>query len=173
MTETFAHTKSALKQAFAARGIRPNKRLSQNFLIDPNLLRFVVKTAELTPNDVVLEIGSGPGNLTSLLADAAGAVCAVELDRKLYQFASEHLAQRLNVRLLHADILKSRTQIEPQVLETVSSLLAERPGGATKVVSNLPYSVSTPVIMALLGLSLPIRMFVLTVQKEIAERLTA
>jgi len=173
VTETFAHTKSALKQAFAARGIRPNKRLSQNFLIDPNLLRFVVKTAELTPNDVVLEIGSGPGNLTSLLADAAGAVCAVELDRKLYQFASEHLAQRLNVRLLHADILKSRTQIEPQVLETVSSLLAERPGGATKVVSNLPYSVSTPVIMALLGLPLPIRMLVLTVQKEIAERLTA
>jgi len=210
VTETFAHTKSALKQAFAARGIRPNKRLSQNFLIDPNLLRFVVKTAELTPNDVVLEIGSGPGNLTSLLADAAGAVCAVELDRKLYQFASEHLAQRLNVRLIHADILKSRTQIEPQVLETVSSLLAERPSAAVKVnvanilecslqaarsssfrqakactpaeksvtsavkvVSNLPYSVSTPVIMALLGLSLPIRMFVLTVQKEIAERLTA
>ena len=78
------HTKSMLKVLFEERGIRIRKQWGQNFLIDQNLLQFIAKTAELSRNDVVLEIGAGTGSLTRLIAEKAGHVFAVELDRKLF-----------------------------------------------------------------------------------------
>ncbi len=85
------HTKSMLKVLFEERGIRIKKQWGQNFLIDQNLLQFIVKTAELSRNDVVLEIGAGTGSLTRLLAQKAGHVFAVEVDRKLFEILEETL----------------------------------------------------------------------------------
>src|SRR5919206_4580864 len=97
-------TLSYLRNLFEERGLRPKNKLGQNFLIDLNLLDLLLRTAELTANDVAVEVGSGTGSLTARLAEQAGAVLSVEIDPAFFALTTETVAGRENVFLLHADV---------------------------------------------------------------------
>ncbi len=165
-------TLSYLRTLFEERGIKPKNKLGQNFLIDLNLLDLLVRSAELSREDLAVEIGCGTGSLTARLADHAGAVLAVELDPAFYDLVRETI-DRPNVTLLHADVLKNKNELNPQVLAQLDEL-RRRPGiERLKLVSNLPYAVATPVISNFLLSGLPFERMVVTVQWEIGERLIA
>ena len=170
------HTKSMLKALFEERDIRVKKQWGQNFLIDQNLLQFIVKAAELSRNDVVLEIGTGTGSLTRLLAQNARHVFAVELDRKLFEIMEETLKDYNNVTTFNKDILKSKHHIHPMIIEAVSDYIRAAPPSESltvKVVSNLPYYISTPVIIDLLQEVLPIKTMILMLQRDTTDRMKA
>ncbi len=166
-------TLSYLRDMLAAHGISPRNKLGQNFLIDLNLLDLVVRAAELSPADLVLEVGSGTGTLTGRLAALAGAVLSVEVDRDFYELARQHTAGRENVVLVHADILRRKNELNPGVLERLGEMRA-RPGiEQLKLVANLPYAVATPVISNFLLSDFSFERMVVMVQLEIADRLMA
>ncbi|MBM4064829.1 MAG: ribosomal RNA small subunit methyltransferase A [Planctomycetes bacterium] len=167
------HTPAVLKQIFSQRGISPNKRFGQNFLIDQNTLLSIPDIAELTDYDVVLEIGTGTGGLTRLLADRSRHVFTVEVDKKLFEMASDILKLYKNVTIINADILKTKHELNPDIPSKMLNWLKEHDQSHIKVVSNLPYNISTPVIVNLLEGNLPIELMVLMLQKEITERMTA
>ena len=166
-------TQSFLIRRFAAAGIRPRTGLGQNFLIDLNLLRVLVDAADLSPGDVVLEVGTGTGSLTAMMAARAAAVVTVEVDANLFRLAGEELHGLANVRMLHLDALESKNRLNPAVLEAVSQELAASPGRRLKLVANLPYQAATPVISNLLALDEPPCSMTVTLQKELADRLIA
>jgi len=166
-----------LKVLFEERGIRIKKQWGQNFLIDQNLLQFIVKTAELSRNDVVLEIGAGTGSLTRLLAQEAGHVFAVEVDRKLFEILEETLKDFNNVTLINRDILKSKHHIQPEIVEAISDHVStansSTEDSCVKVIANLPYYISTPVIIDLLQEILPIKTMILMLQRDTTDRIMA
>ena len=139
-------TLSYLRNLFEAHGIQPKRKLGQNFLIDLNLLDILVQTAELTTRDLVVEIGSGTGSLTARLADQAGWVLGVELDPSFVELVRDAIGQRNNARILHADVLKNKNEIDPQVLTALDELRRESGCNRVKLVANLPYAVAVPVI---------------------------
>ncbi|QDR83272.1 16S rRNA (adenine(1518)-N(6)/adenine(1519)-N(6))-dimethyltransferase RsmA [Sporomusa termitida] len=141
-------------------GIHMSKRLGQNFLIDSNVVAGIVAAAKLTPGDAVLEIGPGIGTLTQGLAEAGAAVTAIELDRRLLDVLAKTLAGYDNVKVIHGDILK---------IDISREINQEK----YKVVANLPYYITTPIIMKFLEDRLPIDILVTMVQKEVAERMVA
>jgi 16S rRNA (adenine1518-N6/adenine1519-N6)-dimethyltransferase len=166
-------TLSYLRNLFEERGIRPKNKLGQNFLIDLNVLDLMVRTAELTREDLAVEVGSGTGSLTARLCDAAGAVVSVEIDPAFHDLVKELLGQRENLVLLHADILKNKNELNEEVLQRIEEM-RERCGCARiKLVANLPYVVAVPVISNFLLADLPLQRMVVMVQWEIAERLIA
>ena len=167
------HTPAVLKQIFSQRGISPNKRFGQNFLIDQNTLLSIPNIAELREDDVVLEIGTGTGGLTRLLAESCRHVFTVEVDRKLFEMATDILKLYKNVTLINADILKTKHELNPDIPALMLNWLKEHDQAHIKVVSNLPYNISTPVIINLLEGNLPIKLMVLMLQKEITERMAA
>jgi 16S rRNA (adenine1518-N6/adenine1519-N6)-dimethyltransferase len=171
------HTKSMLKRLFLERGVRLKKHWGQNFLIDQNILQFIVKSAELSRNDIVLEIGPGTGALTRLIAEKAGHVFAVEMDRKLFEILGETLQGCNNVTTINKDILKSKHHIHPEIIETISDYVHTAPTTegtvCVKVISNLPYYISTPIIIDLLQEVLPIKLMILTLQWDITNRMMA
>ena len=166
-------TLSFLMRRFEEAGIRPHTRLGQNFLIDPNLQRLLLQTARLGPDDVVLEIGTGTGSLTILMAPLAAAVVTVEIDRRLFQLSGEELLGLQNVTRLQLDALKSKNRLNPAVLGAVADRLADAPGRRLKLVSNLPFNVATPILANLLTTDTPPQTMTITIQKELAERITA
>ena len=166
-------TLSYLQHLFQERGIRPKNKLGQNFLIDLNLIDLIVRTAELTGDDLALEIGSGTGGLTSQLADLAAAVLTVEIDTAFAALVRETLGDRPNITFLHTDVLQNKNHLNPEVLEAIADLRERVPGRQIKLVANLPYGVATPVITNFLMSELPLERMIVTVQWEIAERLTA
>lgn len=141
-------------------GLRMSKKLGQNFLIDARIVQGIVDAAEVKPGDRVLEIGPGIGTLTQGLAEAGADVTAVELDKKLPAVLKETLKAYDNVRIVPGDILKVN----------IPEIMGEAP---FKVAANLPYYITTPILMALLERHLPITHMVTMVQKEVAERMTA
>lgn len=141
-------------------GLRANKRLGQNFLQEPYALEKIVQAAEIHPTDTVLEIGPGLGSLTRYLAAAAQEVIAVELDGKLFPPLETVIAPYHNIQLVHGDILG----IEPKEIIEQSDYL---------VVANIPYNITSAVIRHLLESSPKPRRIVLTIQKEVAERICA
>ena len=143
--------------------LRASKRLGQNFLVDRGVVQGIVDAAELSPADTVLEIGPGIGTLTQGLAETGARVVAVELDKKLPAVLAETLKGYDNVTIVPGDILKLN------IMET----LGLRAGEGFKVVANLPYYITTPIIMTLLEQRLPIERLVTMVQKEVAVRMTA
>jgi 16S rRNA (adenine1518-N6/adenine1519-N6)-dimethyltransferase len=166
-------TLSYLRNLFEERGIRPKNKLGQNFLIDLNLLDLLLRAAELTPEDLALEVGSGTGSLTARLTEQAGAVVSVEVDPAFASLTAEAVADHPNVVLLHADVLKNKNELNPAVLDAVPELGAKAGTKRTKLVANLPYAVAVPVLSNLLLSRLPVERMVVTVQWEIAERLLA
>jgi 16S rRNA (adenine1518-N6/adenine1519-N6)-dimethyltransferase len=166
-------TLSFLKKRFAETGIRPRIRSGQNFLIDQNLLAVLVDAAELSPNDVVLEVGTGTGGLTALLAPRVAAVVTVEIDRLLFQLAAEELHAFANVTMIGADALKTKNRLNPEVLSAVAAQCAAAENRRFKLVANLPYQVATPILTNLLALPQPPQRMVVTIQKEVADRMIA
>lgn len=156
------------KEIIAKHNFRFRKGLGQNFLVDGNYLAKIVEAAELNKNEVAVEIGPGIGTLTEALTEAAGWVIAVELDERLIPILEETLKERDNVSIVLGDALKVDWS---QVLrERVPERLQ---GSACKVVANLPYYVTTPIITELLKDSFPFERMVVMVQKEVAERIVA
>lgn len=141
-------------------GIRMSKKLGQNFLIDEHVVNSIVDAAGIKPGDAVLEIGPGIGTLTQGLAEAGANVTAVEIDRRLLEVLSKTLEGYDNVRVVHGDILRVN------ITETVGA-------PQYKVVANLPYYITTPIIMGLLEARMPIDVLVTMVQKEVAQRMVA
>ena len=166
-------TLTFLTRRFEEVGIRPHMKFGQNFLIDLNLLRVLFESAAVTRDDVVLEVGTGTGSLTALLARQAAAVVTVEIDPQMFQLASEELHRFDNITMIHADALKSKNRLNPEVMEAVAGQLAAAPGRQLKMVSNLPYNIATPIIGNLLAEETPPRTMTATIQKEVAERITA
>ena len=143
--------------------LRASKRLGQNFLVDAAVVRGIVDAAELRPSDTVLEIGPGIGTLTQGLAETGARVVAVEIDKKLPAVLAETLKGYDNVTIVPGDILKLN----------ISEILRLGAGERFKVVANLPYYITTPILMTLLEQRLPIERLVTMVQKEVAVRMTA
>lgn len=166
-------TLSYLRNLFQQRGIRPKNKLGQSFLIDLNLLDVLVRHAELTPEDLAVEIGSGTGSLTARLAEQAGAVLSVEIDPAFYDLVQDAVGEGLQVVLLRADVLRNKNELNPQVLGALDELQRRSGCQRLKLVANLPFAVATPVISNFLLSGLPFERMVVTVQWEIAERLLA
>ena len=167
-------TASYLSRRLASAGLRPVSRYGQNFLIDLNLIDLIARSAALTKNDVVLEVGTGVGSLTSRLSDAAGAVLSVEIDANLHQLAGEELAGRPNVRLLQGDALKNKNTLRADIMVQIRDAM-RRLGDEARflLVANLPYNVATPIISNLLLENPSPDAMVVTIQKELADRMAA
>src|SRR3972149_2674178 len=117
------HTPAVLKQIFSQRGISPNKRFGQNFLIDQNTLLSIPNIADLKEDDVVLEIGTGTGGLTRLLAERSRHVFTVEVDKGLFELSTDILSYYKNVTVLNADILKTKHELNPEIISLISGWL--------------------------------------------------
>ena len=138
------------------------KKFGQNFLIDEGIVNKIVREASVTKDDFVLEIGPGIGTMTQLLCEQAGGVAAVEIDTNLIPILKETLAEYDNVTIINEDILKV----------DIKKLAEEKNGGKPiKVVANLPYYITTPIIMGLFESNVPIDSITVMVQKEVADRM--
>lgn len=166
-------TLSYLHRLFESHGIEPKNKLGQSFLIDLNLIDLIIRTAELESSDAVLEVGTGTGSLTARLAEQAGAVCTVEIDRTLQPVAWQIIGERPNVRFVFGDALATKNQLNPDMLRAWDEVAAEHRCMRRKLVANLPYVIATPLITNLLISDVPIERMVVMVQWEIAERLRA
>jgi 16S rRNA (adenine1518-N6/adenine1519-N6)-dimethyltransferase len=165
-------TKRQIQQLLEAAGIRPNKRLGQHFLVDLNLMRLLVDSADIKKNDFVLEVGCGTGSLTEILAEKAGRVVAVELDAKLIQIAQNQLQKAKNIDFINVDILENKNTINPTVINSLMHIRNEF-SGRFLLVANLPYNVGSPVMLNLTMGPIPVDRTYVTVQKEVADRMTA
>lgn len=141
-------------------GIHASKRLGQNFLVDEAVVDAIVRASEIQEGEIVLEIGPGIGTLTQALAEAKADVVAVEIDKRLPDILAKTLQGYENIRIVHGDILKVNI---PEITG----------GGKFKAVANLPYYITTPIIMSLLEQRLPVTKLVAMVQKEVADRMVA
>ena len=138
------------------------KKFGQNFLIDDHVITKIINAAEITKDDLVLEIGPGIGTMAQYLAESAGKVIAVEIDKNLIPILGETLAEYDNVTVINEDILKL----------DINRLVEEENGGKPiKVVANLPYYITTPIIMGLFESHVPLQSITVMVQKEVADRM--
>src|SRR3982751_3314268 len=166
-------TKTFLLERFREMGIRPDTRHGQNFLIDLNLVELIISAADLTSDDVVLEVGTGTGSLTAMMAAQVAAVVTVEIDAHLFELASEQLIDLPNVTMLRLDALHNKNTIDDRVIDAIGEQLSPAPNRKFKLVANLPYNIATPLLSnLLLARHVPNSMTV-TIQKELAERITA
>ena len=138
------------------------KKYGQNFLIDDHVITKIINAAEITKDDLVLEIGPGIGTMTQYLAESAGKVIAVEIDKNLIPILGETLAEYDNVTIINEDILK---------LDINRLVEEENDGKPIKVVANLPYYITTPIIMGLFESHVPLQSITVMVQKEVADRM--
>jgi 16S rRNA (adenine1518-N6/adenine1519-N6)-dimethyltransferase len=166
-------TKTFLMERFREMGIAPATRHGQNFLIDLNLHRVIVDAADLDDRDVVLEVGTGTGALTDLMAQRAAAVVTVEIDAHLFELAAEVLQGHQHVTMLRLDALKNKNRFNPAVMDAVGKQLEAGPGRRLKLVANLPYNIATPVLSNLLLCEHTPHLMAATIQKELADRIIA
>ncbi|HAE92191.1 16S rRNA (adenine(1518)-N(6)/adenine(1519)-N(6))-dimethyltransferase RsmA [Tissierella praeacuta] len=153
-----------IKEILERHGFKFSKSLGQNFLIDGNIVRKIVENGNITSEDYVIEIGPGMGTLTEELALKAKKVLAIEIDNTLIPILEETIGKYNNVEIIHGDILKIDLQ----------KIIEERlDGGPVKVVANLPYYVTTPIIAKLIEDNLNLESIIVMVQKEVAERMAA
>ena len=156
--------KQAVRRQLAGEGLRPKKSLGQNFLTDETVLENIVAAADVTSESCVLEIGPGMGALTRELAKTAGRVAAVEIDTSILPVLEQNICEFSNVTVVNQDILKA----------DLAALFADLFGTrSVKVIANLPYYITTPIIMKLLEEDLPITSVVIMIQREVARRLAA
>ncbi len=156
--------KSHIRQVLESRGIHPSKSLGQNFLVDPNVARRIVKISGIQDGDRVLEIGAGLGSLTVELAGAGAKVVAVEFDRNLIDILREHTYGQ-EVQIVHGDAMKMDFK---ELLEDFDPA-----GKSWTMVSNLPYNIATPLVISMLTQVPRIKKMVIMVQKEVAQRFIA
>lgn len=165
-------TKQHIRRLLNEVAVRPKSKLGQNFLIDLNLMRLLIASADIKKNDIVLEVGAGTGSLTAGIAEKAGLCIAVEIDPTLAKFAASQLAGKKNVTILNTDILETKHLIARPVINAIDSARKKYPHRLL-LVANLPYSVASPVMLNLVtGPPTADAMFV-TVQKEVADRMAA
>ena len=151
------------KEVLAKYNMSAKKKFGQNFLIDSHVLEGIVEAAGVTKDDLVLEIGPGIGSLTQYLAEAAGKVIAVEIDKTLLPVLADTLSEYDNVTVINEDILKAN----------LDEVVTENGGRPIKVVANLPYYITTPIIMKLFESRARIESITVMVQKEVADRMAA
>lgn len=154
------------KEFLREHGIRIKKRLGQNFLVDEEILDKIIEVADLSKDDMVIEIGPGMGTLTKKLAEKAQKVLAIELDERLVKLLQETLAHLKNVAIIQGDILKIN-------LKELIKSRAQSPRSKVKVVANLPYYITTPIIIHLLKAREVLSNIVVMVQKEVGRRMVA
>ncbi len=155
------------RQIMKRYNITANKKLGQNFLIDDNVLRTIVESAEISKEDLVIEIGPGLGTLTKYLLEEAGKVVAIELDDRMIKILKERFFLYHNFEIINQDVLK---------VDLNELIKQEKQKGEiknVKIVANLPYYITTPIIMRLLEEKLDIESITVMIQKEVADRLTA
>ena len=140
------------------------KKFGQNFLIDPHVLDKIIRSAEITEEDCIIEIGPGIGSVTQALIENAGKVISIEIDDQLIPILTEQFGNEPNFKLIHKDVLK---------VDLKKLIEEESPNRKVKVVANLPYYITTPIIMTLLENELPIDSITVMVQKEVADRLAS
>ena len=159
MNNVYDETKFLMKKY----NITANKSLGQNFLVDDESIEKIVEASDLTTDDLVIEIGPGLGTLTQKLLEKAKKVIAIELDKKMIKVLQDRFLLYTNLEIINEDVLKVNLK---EVIEKNGFKTA-------KVVANLPYYITTPIIMQLLEKKLPIETITVMIQKEVAERLTA
>jgi 16S rRNA (adenine1518-N6/adenine1519-N6)-dimethyltransferase len=165
-------TKQQLEQLLASAGASPNKRLGQHFLIDLNLMKLLVDAAHIHSSDVVVEVGCGTGSMTEESATHAGRVICVELDKLLAKIAAKQLGSLENVKIIQGDALETKNELNRELVAELENACREF-FGRTLLVANLPYNVAASVMLNLiLGPCIADAMYV-TVQKEVADRMTA
>ena len=155
-----------VRDFFALNRTRPKKHLGQNFLVNPEILKIIVEAGGLTDSDTVIEIGAGLGCLTDVVARYAKRVIAVEVDALLYQALEAQFSVNPSVQLHNADILK--LELDPLLVDDIGTVPT-----IFKVIANLPYSITTPILWKLLEHHKQIHNCVLMMQKEVAERIVA
>ncbi|MBI4631163.1 MAG: ribosomal RNA small subunit methyltransferase A [Chloroflexi bacterium] len=160
-----------LQQTLRRFNFTPKKSLGQNFLFDPVILDRIVAAGEVTANDVVLEIGPGAGSLTRCLSESAKEVIAVELDDRLIPILQYTLADHPNVKIVHGDILGIKTSEVFKTSEVYTSEVST--SEVYKVIANIPYYLTSAIIRHLLESKIKPSLIVLTVQREVAERMCA
>ncbi len=155
-------TPAATAAVIKKHDFRFQKKYGQNFLIDANILQKIVDAAQITKEDYIVEIGPGIGTMTQYLAESAGGVAAVEIDKNLIPILKETLSEYDNVSIMNEDILKT----------DIKRLAEEKNSGRpVKVVANLPYYITTPIIMGLFESHAPVSDITIMVQEEVAERM--
>jgi 16S rRNA (adenine1518-N6/adenine1519-N6)-dimethyltransferase len=172
MKQAARQTRTHIGELLARHGVNPRHDLGQNFLIDLNLVEYLIAQAELDGDDVVLEVGSGTGGLTAFLAERAGAVIAVEVDPRMQQLTAHAVDGFSNVTIVGCDVLKNKNHFARPVLDALDAAVAD-PSKRLKLVANLPYCVATPVISNLVASDYAWERMVVTIQLELAERMAA
>lgn len=157
----FLGNPSATNEILNKYNLSAQKRYGQNFLVDSNVLKKIVESAGVTKDDTVLEIGPGIGSLTQYLCEAADQVICVEIDRQMIPVLEDTLSEYDNVKVINEDVLKV----------DIAKLLNENGARSVKVVANLPYYITTPIIMDLLEKDAPIESITVMIQKEVAQRM--
>ena len=165
-------TKHQIQQILESAGVSPKRRLGQHFLIDLNLMRLLVDCANIDSTDIVLEVGCGTGSLTEALAERAGVVIAVEIDNALAEIAEAELESCENVEIVNTDILKNKSTIS-RIVTNALTLARQKCPGRIMLVANLPYNVASPVMLNLLTGPVVADAMYVTVQKQVADRMTA
>lgn len=163
MENILEETKSIMKQ----NGIRANKSLGQNFLINKDVLESIVNSSEISKDDMVIEIGPGLGTLTKYLLEKAGEVLCIEIDSKMIKILNNRFNQYENFEIINEDVLKV------DLNKIINEKKRKGKVKKVKIVANLPYYITTPIIMKLLEDKLDIESITVMIQKEVAERLIA
>ncbi|MEK6677229.1 MAG: 16S rRNA (adenine(1518)-N(6)/adenine(1519)-N(6))-dimethyltransferase RsmA [Planctomycetota bacterium] len=163
-------TKREIEATLEAAGFSPRKRFGQHFLIDGNLMRRLVESAELQPQDFVLEVGGGTGGLTDLLVGKASQVLCAEIDRGLHGILQNRLRGATNLSLVHDDVLHGKHALAPSIGQWLKEAEPKN-GGAIKLVSNLPYQIASPLLMDLLVDFSNVKRLCFTVQAEVGDRI--
>ena len=161
MSSLFEETKYILKKY----GITANKSLGQNFLINEEAVEKIVEGANISKEDLVIEIGPGLGTLTKELLEKAGKVIAIELDKRMLEILTDRFSLYNNFEIINEDVLKV------DLIEVINRNLDSQALKSAKIVANLPYYITTPIVMKLLEEKLPIESITIMIQKEVADRL--
>jgi 16S rRNA (adenine1518-N6/adenine1519-N6)-dimethyltransferase len=165
-------TKTQIRQLLESQDIKPKKSLGQHFLIDLNLMKKLLDAADIQKDDIVIEVGCGTGSLTEELAKKAKSVIAVEIDKNFADIANQKLICYPNIEVINADILKNKNTINLSIADKIKTA-RKKSKGRVLLVSNLPYNIASPLMLNLITGPTTVDAMYVTVQKEVAERMTA